>query len=58
MEMTDESRMPFGKFKGMKLANVDSNYLLWVAEQSWCSKELKQYIEDNREVLEKDSYQY
>lgn len=49
--MTDQSIMPFGKYKGEKLANVPARYLLWCYDQSWCRGELRKYIEENREVL-------
>lgn len=27
--MTDESLMPFGKYRGEKMANVPASYLMW-----------------------------
>ena len=49
--MDDNSLMPFGKFKGEKMANVPADYLLWYYEQEWCKGELKNYIKDNLESL-------
>lgn len=57
--MNDNSIMPFGKYKGIKLINVPASYLLWLYSQ-WTEttqlddnqKELKEYIEDNMKVLE------
>jgi uncharacterized protein (DUF3820 family) len=57
--MNDNSIMPFGKYKGTKLINVPASYLLWLYSQ-WTEttqlddnqKELKEYIEDNMQVLE------
>jgi uncharacterized protein (DUF3820 family) len=49
--MTDESIMPFGKFKGKKLANVDASYLIWLYDNNKCFGELKSYIIDNLDIL-------
>lgn len=50
----DESLMPFGKYKGQKMANVPAKYLLWLSDQEWIKKYPKvfDYIEDNADVLE------
>ena len=52
--LTDESLMPFGKFKGKRLANVPARYLLYLYRESIVYGDLKAYIEDNFEVLEKE----
>jgi len=52
--MNDESIMPFGRYKGQKLANVPASYLLWCYDQEWCRGHLKVYIEDNKEVLHRE----
>jgi uncharacterized protein (DUF3820 family) len=49
--MTDESIMPFGKYKGEKLANVPDEYLLWLYENGKCFGELKLYIKENLDVI-------
>ena len=49
--MTDESIMPFGKYKGQKLANVPASYLLWLYDNNKCFGELKKYIEENMDAL-------
>lgn len=52
--MTDESIMPFGKFKGLKMANVDASYLIWLLESGKCYGELKTYISQNLIVLKEE----
>jgi uncharacterized protein (DUF3820 family) len=49
--MTDESIMPFGKYKGEKLANVPPDYLIWLYDNNKCFGEIKKYIADNMDVL-------
>ncbi len=49
--MDDNSIMPFGKFKGQKMANVPASYLLWCINQPWCRGELHTYITNNMTVL-------
>lgn len=50
-EFTDDSLMPFGKYKGQKMANVPAQYLMFIYDQDWCRGKVKQYIDDNLEVL-------
>lgn len=52
--MTDESIMPIGKYRGEKLANVPSEYLLWLYENANIYGELRDYIKDNLEVLKSE----
>ena len=52
--MTDESLMPIGKYKGEKMANVPSEYLLWLYENGNIYGELKQYIKDNLDVIKSE----
>ena len=49
--MTDESIMPFGKYKGEKLANVPAEYLLWLYENNKVYGGIEKYIADNLDVL-------
>ncbi len=49
--MTDESLMPWGKYKGEKMANVPPEYLLWLIENNKCGGEVKKYIQDNEKTL-------
>ena len=56
---TDTTPMPFGKHKGKELQEVPASYLLWLYEEKGFKKSerhqnLKAYIEDNMEVLEKE----
>lgn len=51
MTLTDKSPMPFGKHKGVEMANVPADYLLWLYENNKCTDEVKEYIEDNMDVL-------
>lgn len=56
-ELTDESIMPFGMFKGKALANVENSYLRWFYEQNFGRKVfgfnqlLMKYIEDNHQAI-------
>lgn len=43
--------MPFGKYKNQKMANVPASYLLWLYDNDKCSSYVKEYIEDNLDVL-------
>jgi uncharacterized protein (DUF3820 family) len=52
--MTDESIMPIGKYKGEKMANVPSEYLLWLYENGNIYGELKQYLKENIDVIKSE----
>jgi len=52
--MDDNSIMPYGKYKGTKMANVPPDYLLWLYDNDRCSGEVKIYIFDNIDVLQSE----
>lgn len=49
--LTDKSPMPFGKYQGTEMANIPADYLIWLYENNKCNKEVKEYIEDNMDIL-------
>lgn len=49
--LNDDSIMPWGKFKGTKMGNVPAEYLLWLYENDKCDGPVKEYIEDNLDVI-------
>lgn len=51
---TDETLMPFGKYKGIKLCNVPASYLLWLHDTGKAFGELNIYIKDNLSVLRQE----
>lgn len=56
----DLTPMPFGKFRGTPLANVDAEYLLWLYGTSengsrLSDAKLAKYIESNMESLRIES---
>lgn len=55
--MTDNDPMPFGKYKGDKLANVPASYLIWLYDNEKCYSYLKlaKYIKDNMDALQKEA---
>lgn len=48
---TDQTLMPFGKYKGTALANVPAAALLWYWENIQLSEPLKDYIRENLDAL-------
>lgn len=52
MKLTDESTMPYGKYQGVKMADVPAEYLLWLNENKRWSWEVKDYILENLDVLQ------
>ena len=51
LPMTDQSLMPFGKYKGKALANVPAHYLMWLWENTDLRDPLKTYIYNNLDVI-------
>lgn len=52
MSLQDTDPMPQGKFKGQQMQTVPYWHLLWLEQQPFCRKDVRQYIEENRDVLE------
>lgn len=46
MKLTDNDLMPFGKFKGIKMANVPASYLVYLYSNGLEAGNVKDYIED------------
>lgn len=57
--LKDSDKMPFGAHKGKAMIDVPAKTLLWYYEnfREWSTKQLpvKEYIEDNMDVLKKQS---
>ncbi|MDR1155825.1 MAG: DUF3820 family protein [Bacteroidales bacterium] len=59
--LTDDSPMPFGKFRGTKMADVPYWYLLWYGQKQALGqvhdrvkeddRAVREYIRDNKDVL-------
>ena len=52
--ITDDSIMPWGKYKGEKMANVPASYLMWCYNNNKCSPSVKEYIQDNLDVFKEE----
>ena len=53
-KLTDNDLMPFGKHKGVKLANLPADYLFYMYDADELFGAIKEYVEDNYEALEKE----
>lgn len=53
-KLTDDSLMPYGKHKGVKMANVPADYLLWLFDNNKSTGEVTVYIHDNMDTLKKE----
>lgn len=49
--MTDQDKMPYGQYQGQAMANIPASYLIWLYDNKRCSGNVKQYIQENIEVL-------
>ena len=36
--LSDDDRMPFGKYKGQRLGEVPDSYWRWFLSQDWCDQ--------------------
>jgi uncharacterized protein (DUF3820 family) len=50
--MDDFDLMPFGKYKGYELGDVPAEYLLHILKSGEATGQLKEYIEDVKDILE------
>lgn len=53
-QMTDVDLMPFWVHKGTKMIDVPAEYLIWLYENDRCSPNVKAYIEDAMDFLNKE----
>lgn len=51
-EISDETIMPFGKYKGEFIANVPAKTLLYYYDNYNLHGDVKLYIDQNKEMLE------
>lgn len=65
MKLKDDSLMPFGEHEKKQMVNVPASYLLWLGEKialvhvtkrSLNQKLVLKYVEDNKQVLEKQNH--
>jgi hypothetical protein len=49
--LTDESLMPYGKYKGWKMIDVPYWHLLWLFDNFKCDAIVRRYIVENKDVL-------
>ena len=54
MTLTDNSPMPFGKYKGTAMANVPADYLIWLHDNGKCNTEVQAYVVDNMDALKQE----
>jgi uncharacterized protein (DUF3820 family) len=50
--MDDYDLMPFGKYKDYELGDVPAEYLLNILRSGEATGQLKEYIEDVKDILE------
>jgi len=53
-KLSDESPMPWGKYKGIQMINVPASYLIWCYDNDKCSDNVREYIKDNYDVLKEE----
>lgn len=51
-KLTDNSIMPYGKYKGRIMIGVPADYLLWLYDNERCSESVARYIEEHRVNIE------
>lgn len=54
-KLDDNSPMPYGRFKGAKMANIPAWYLLKLRDTDKMSAEVKEYIDEMSDVLNKEA---
>lgn len=53
-KLTDNSKMPYGKHQGEKMANVPPEYLIWCFENNKCNPAVAFYVSENLDNLRKE----
>lgn len=54
--LSDDSKMPFGKYKGRKMKTVPAKYLMYLIQQDWIEEwpRVQDYIRRNLKVIQQD----
>jgi uncharacterized protein (DUF3820 family) len=52
--MEDSDLMPFGKYKGKEMQDVPASYLLYLYNEVDLYGKVKDYIEENMDVLKEE----
>lgn len=50
-KLDDDSLMPWGKHKGLLMAEVPDSYLLWLYQEKRAKGNVLDYIEDNLDAI-------
>lgn len=53
--ITDKTPMPFGKYKGTAMINVQAPYLLWLYNNGCSHEGVRKYITENLDALNKEN---
>ena len=53
-QLTDSCPVPYGKYKGTEMANVPAEYLIWLYDNNKCDIRVRQYIEENMDVIQQE----
>lgn len=56
-QVTENTVITFGKFKGKKLKEIPSRYLLWLIEKDFTTGQLKKYLKVNAGLIKKAQFQ-
>ena len=52
--LTDESKMPYGKHKGTKMADVPADYLMYCYDNNLMSTLVRLYVEEYYDAIQKE----
>ena len=53
-ELDDDSLMPFGQHKGIRMEDVPEKYLKWIYWKGTINKQVKLYVEEYLHYFETD----
>lgn len=51
LKLNDKSPMPYGKYEGVKMANLPANYLLYLYDEDMCGAPVRLYVKEREEDL-------
>ena len=54
IDITDKTRISFGKYQGTPMINIPAGYLIWIYENNKCSPQIANYIRKNLDNLRKE----
>ena len=56
IKVTHNTPLWFGRYRGKKLKEIPSRYLLWLIEKDFTTGQMRKYLKENAEILKREQF--